>query len=413
MAEVGTAAVASWVEIDGDAFAHNTSVLRGMLLPGCRLGGVIKGDAYGHGLRVCLPVLHPLLDVIHVVTAQDALWIRAWERAHDVAPRPILVIGVLSPDEVVTCAREDVAVVVADAGFAAHARAAQAAGVTVGVHVHLDTGLSREGFLPEDLEAGLAWLDGVGGAVRVDGVMMHFANVEDVTEQAWARQQLERFLEGERVLRALLSAAGRPATLVRHTAASAAAMVLAPSHGDVVRAGISLYGLWPSRETRIGVRLVHGTVPSLRPALAWRVPIQAVKSVPVGTPVGYGCTWVAARPTQLAVLPVGYFDGYPRALSNQGHVLVAGARCPVVGRVMMNHLVVDVTDAPAVGPGDVATLVGRDGAEAISADALATRAGTIHYELVTRIAAHVPRILLPPSGTAGDGGAGHGPEGST
>jgi len=382
-----------------------------IIKPGTRLGGVVKGNAYGHGFAQTLPAVHGAVDVLYAVTAGEALWIRDWEQRTGAPRKEILVIGVLSPREAVACARAGVDVVLADAGFVDHARAVAEAGLSLGVHVHLDTGLSREGLLPEDVDEALAWLDAVGDAVVVRGVLMHFADVEDVTEQTWARRQLARFEQGRLALSQTLSRMGRPTGLVRHAAASAAAMVLDSSHFDVVRAGIALYGLWPSRETRIGVRALRGEAPRLRPVLSWRVPVQAVKQVPSGTPVGYGCTWTASRPTRLAVLPVGYFDGYPRILGNRAHVLVHGARCPVVGRVMMNHLVVDVTDAPSATCGDVATLLGRDGEMEISADALATAADTIHYELVTRIGAHVPRKGLPTTVAAGQGAPGHGPEG--
>lgn len=402
--------IASVVELDLPAFAHNAAVLRGPLHAGTALGGVVKGNAYGHGFRACVPAVHGAVDVLYVVTAGEARWIRAWEKQVGAPRREVVVIGVLSPEEAVACAQIGVDVVVSDAGFSAHARAVAEAGPSLRVHVHLDTGLSREGFFPEDLSAGLAWLEDVGDGIVVRGVMMHFADVEDVTEQDWAHRQLARFEEGVEALQALLHRLGRPTGLVRHAAASAASMVLDSSHFDVVRSGIALYGLWPSRETRIGVRAVRGEAPTLRPVLSWRVPVQAVKTVPAGTPVSYGRTWTASRTTRLAVLPVGYFDGYPRVLGNRAHVLIHGARCPIVGRVMMNHVVVDVTDAPEVAPGDVATLLGRDGEAEVTAEALATEAGTIHYELVTRIAEHVPRKPLPTDPVAGQGGDGHGPE---
>ena len=397
------ARIAGFVELDLGAFAHNAAVLRAPLAAGTAFGGVVKGDAYGHGLAACLPAIHGAVDWLFVVTAQDALAIRAWEARAGASRRPVLVLGVLDPDEVVACARAGVDVVVADPGFDVHARAVRDAGCTLAVHVHLDTGLSREGFLPDGLDGALRWLDDGGAAIDVRGAMMHFADVEDVTDPAWAREQLRRFDDGVARLRDALRARGRPVDVLVHAAASAAGLVLPSSRLGLVRSGIALYGLWPSRETRIGARVVLGEVPALRPVLSWRVPVQTVKTVPAGAPVGYGCTWTAPRPSRLAVLPVGYFDGYPRALGNRAHVLLRGARCPVVGRVMMNHVVIDTTDAPGAAVGDVATLIGADGAARVTADELADAAGTIHYEITTRIAAHVPRIPLVQPGSPGAG----------
>lgn len=396
-----SARIASFVEVDLDALTHNASVLRRLVPEGGKLGGVVKGNAYGHGLREVLPAVHPVVDVLYVVTAQDAWWIRSWESRVGAPRREVLVLGVLSPEEVVRCGREGVSVVLSDGGFEAHARAVAAAGVSVDAHVHLETGLSREGLWADRLAADLSWLAQVGPAVSIRGALMHFADVEDVTEQDWALHQLSHFERGVLALEALLADQGRPTQLVRHAAASAAAMVLSASRLDVIRPGISLYGLWPSRETRISARMVLGDLPPLRPVLSWRVPVQAVKDVPTGQPASYGCTWIAPRPSRLAVLPVGYFDGFPRRAGNRAQVLVGGRRCPLVGRVMMNHLLVDVTEVPSVQHGDLATLIGRDGDAVVSAEALAEAADTIHYEIVTRIAEHVPRVPVGGSSASG------------
>ena len=164
---------------------------------------------------------------------------------------------------------------------------------------------------------------------------------------------------------------------------------------DAVRIGISLYGLWASSETRLSARALLGRVPELRPVLSWRCRSQLVKWLPAGSYVGYGCTYRCPVTTRIAVLPMGYYDGYPRLLSSRAHALVNGQRCPVLGRVMMNHVVIDVTRAAPQGEGPItATLLGRDGEEQVSADQLAVWAQTINYEIVTRIGAHLRRIVI-------------------
>jgi alanine racemase len=384
-------ALASWLEIDAQALSWNASVFRELLGPSVRLGGVVKGNAYGHGLLQVLPQAHAACDVLYVIDPRDALAIRSWERDGGAPRKQVLVLGPVDAEEAVALARAGIEVALTDAGQSQFVRALRAAGVRLRGHVHLDTGLGREGFTPAELPSGAAYLAQARDAVEVAGVLSHFANTEDVTEQTYAVQQLAAFEEGEKKLREALQLSG---PLERHIAASAAALLLPRARYDSVRVGIALYGLWPSSETRLSARAVLGRVPELRPALAWRCLAQLTKWLPAGSYVGYGCTYRCPAETRIAVLPVGYYDGYPRLLSSRAHVLVSGQRCPVLGRVMMNHVVVDVTRVPASDEPLVATLLGRDGDEELSADQLASWAQTIHYEIVTRIGAHLRRIVI-------------------
>lgn len=384
-----------WVEVSADALQANIAAFRETIGQEVALGVVLKADAYGHGLDQVLPAVHPLVDVLHVVTARDAARVRGWEAARGAARRRVLVLGVVDADEAVALAAAGVEVVVGDRSWRSiAARLAEVGGPTLAVHLHLDSGLGREGFLGEELDEVLGWLHAAGGAIAVVGALTHFADVEDVTEHAYASRQLEVFHAGVARLERGLAALGRPVPLETHTAASAAALVLPGSRCQQVRVGIALYGLWPSRETRLSLRVLGGPAVSLQPVLAWRCRSQAVRWIPAGSFVGYGCTHRCERATRVAVLPVGYFDGYPRLASHRAHVLVGGHRCPVLGRVMMNHLIVDVTDAPGDEEQVTATLIGRDGEEVVTADQLAGWAQTISYEIVARIGGHVPRQLV-------------------
>lgn len=380
----------SRIEIDAAAVAHNAAVFRGVLGGQTGLGAVVKADAYGHGLLTLLPALHPLVDALYVITSADALAIRAWETRVGRAPVPVLVLGVIEADEVVALARAGVRVVLGDPGWRAWIPPLRGAGLQLGVDVHIDSGLGREGFLPESVRAALDGVAEASDVLDVVGVMTHFADTEDVTEQTYALRQLREFDRGVAEVEALVGRAG----LQRHTAASAPTLVLPDARREVVRVGIAFYGLWPSRETRISTLLVRGELPRLDPVLSWRVESQLVKDLPAGSFVGYGCTHRCTHDTRIAVLPVGYYDGYPRSVSHRAHVLVAGRRCAVLGRVMMNHIIVDVTDVPWAGPTVVATLLGRDGGEEVSADDLAGWAGTINYEIVARLGSHLPRVLV-------------------
>jgi alanine racemase len=386
-----TPTLASWIELSKNAWVTNVASFRAIAGSGRRVGAVLKGNAYGHGLTQTLSVVHALVDVLYVIRPSEALAVRGWERDHHAPRRDVLVIGAVTPEECAELARHEVEVVAASVEFEAVAPALAAADLTLRVHVHLDTGLGREGFTLAQLEQGAVDFLGRSKHLAVVGVLSHFSNTEDVTEQDYARTQLAQFDRGAALLTSRLSLT---APVQRHFAASAAALVLPPSRLDVLRVGISLYGLWPSTETRLSARVVLGEVPALDPVLSWRVPSQVVKWLPAGSYVGYGCTYRCSAATRVAVLPVGYWDGYPRLASGKAHVLVGGHRCPVLGRVMMNHLIVDVTHATTSDAPVVATLLGRDGDESISAETLAAWAQTIHYELITRLGPHLERRVV-------------------
>ena len=385
---------ASWLEISERAYATNVATFRA-LAGTSRVGAVLKGNAYGHGLVETLSLAHGRVDVLYVITPAEGLAIRAWEQQHQRAPAEVLVIGAVSATDCVELARQKVGVVAAARGFSDTVPALRTAGLKLDVHVHLDTGLGREGFTAAGLEAGEAdFFATAQDVITVKGVLSHFANTEDVTEQDYARTQLNNFEAGVRLLQAR---AGVGKDVQRHFAASAAALVLPPSRLDVVRVGISMYGLWPSAETRLSARVVLGTLPVLEPVLSWKAPSQVVKTLPAGSYVGYGCTYRCSADTRVAVLPVGYWDGYPRLASGKAHVLVHGKRCPVIGRVMMNHLIVDVTHATRDDQPVVATLLGRDGEEQVSIETISTWAQTIHYETMTRLGPHLRRVVVEPT----------------
>ena len=385
------AAQASWLEIDAQAMRHNIGVFREVLGPGVRLGAVLKGNAYGHGFAQVLPTAHEWCNSIYLIDPRDALKVRAYERERNAPPRQVLVIGAVDPDEAVALAQGGIDLVLTDAGQERLVAALRTAGAKkLRCHIHLDTGLGREGFTARDFPAGVAWIAAARDVIEVVGVLSHFANTEDVTEQNYATQQLEAFERGVDRVRDALELDG---ALEQHIAASAAALLLPKARLDVVRAGIALYGLWPSNETRLSAHAVLGKVPELRPVLTWRCKSQLIKWLPSGSYVGYGCTYRCPAETRIAVLPVGYSDGYPRLLSGKAHVLVSGQRCPVLGRVMMNHVVIDVTRAAKGDEPVTATLLGRDGGEQLTADQLASWAESINYEIVTRLGAHLRRTL--------------------
>jgi alanine racemase len=266
----------------------------------------------------------------------------------------------------------------------------------VRVHLKLETGTHRQGL---DLTAALA----LGRAVQrlegleLEGHTTHYADIEDTTDHRFAQGQLECLARACRAF----AEQGLVVPMV-HSANSAAAILYPETHGHLVRVGIAAYGLWPSRETyatalqRRADQGEEGRVPLLQPALAWRARVVQVKEVPAGAYVGYGRTFRATHPVRVAVLPVGYYEGYDRRLSNVAHVLLHGVRAPVRGRVCMNMTMVDVTHVAAARAGSVATLLGADGDEVVSADLLASWMGSISYEVVSRIHPSVLRTVRHP-----------------
>ncbi len=381
----------SWIEISASALVKNIQNFKKTLGPSVRLGAVLKGDAYGHGLRQVCPVVHSYLDSIYLISAKDAFWIRHWEKENKKRARRLVVMGVVSESDVVWCARDGIEVVMGGPEWKDVVKILRRENVRLKTHIHLDTGLSREGFVQATLAQDLAFIRANSKLFDVVGVMSHFANTEDVTEQAYAKTQLRNFAKmGAEVKKVL----GLSRPLEEHIGATAAALVLPESRLTTMRIGIGLYGIWPSTEARISAKLILKKPPKLIPVLTWKCRSQTVKWIPKGSYVGYGCTHRCNQDTRIAVFPVGYYDGYPRLLSGKAHVLVNLKRCPVLGRVMMNHIIVDVTQASFNGSDCEAVLLGEVEHENLPAELLATWAQTIHYEIVTRLGSHLPRVVV-------------------
>lgn len=382
----------TWCEIDAGALGTNMAALRRTLAPSTLLGIVVKGDAYGHGLLQCAAAF----------VAGGADWLIV--HTHDDVPRlrtagvqvPVLVCGPVAPDQAQEVAASGARVVVFERDVVlALAAAGRAAGRAIPVHLKIETGTHRQGLTPEDVVGFARCIRGQEGVV-IEGACSHFADVEDGEDHDFARLQLAALKRA----RQLLMAADISIDMW-HTASSAAAMALPESHFDMVRVGIAAYGLWPSPTIQALAAKAHPEL-ALTPALAWRARVAQVKDVAPDASVGYGRTWRSrdAEGRRLAVLPVGYFEGFPRARSNRGHVLIRGLPAPVRGRVCMNLVMVDVTEIErltqeAVRAGEVATLLGDDGADRVSAEQFAQWAATIHYEIVARMHPSVPRLYGP------------------
>lgn len=381
----------TWLEISRSAIEQSVMNYR-TLAPTSAFFAVVKSNAYGHGLPQMTEILQPLYargDVagLAVNAIFEAMQLRQLGYAG-----PVLIMGRNDDGdyEEIPAEEQDFQVVLSSVD---DIRALLDRRPKIPFHIKVDTGMSRLGVHGQALDDVLHFL-----ADRPElpwtGLMTHFANVEDVMDQGYGRLQLSRFQEAMERARSVHSSAGFSGSLICHSAASAPAILLPESRLDWIRVGISLYGFWASRSTRLSARAMFADMPEFTPALSWKSRIVHLNPVEAGVDVGYGCTYRTSSPTIIAVLPVGYYEGYDRSLSNQSHVLIRGRRARVLGRVCMNMIMVDVTSIPHCQVGDVATLIGTDGTESVTADELADLAGTINYEMVTRIEPGLPRIVV-------------------
>jgi alanine racemase len=359
----------TWAEVDLGAIKRNLRAIRGKMPAGTKIMFVVKANAYGHDAALCARAAE---------SGRDADWFGVSSVEEGVALReagvrlPILVLGSLYPFESVLAAvAHDLTPVVASLESARRlAEVAVKLGRRVDCHVKVDTGMGRIGASPDAALGVVRYLSQLK-AVRVQGIYTHLASAED--DAATTAEQLKRF---RRVVDALSREGLRPPLV--HAANSAGALRRPASRFDLVRPGLAVYGLFPGFEA----------------ALTLKSKIVFLKTVPKGATVSYGGTWRAKRPTRVATLPIGYGDGYARALSNRAAVLVGGRRCPVIGRVTMDQTMVDVSAATEARVGVDAVLLGRQGGAEVSAGELAKLCGTIPYETVTALSSRVPRVAV-------------------
>ena len=368
----------TWAEIDLGALEHNYRALRAMAPRDCKFLGLVKSNAYGHGAVPVAKKLRELgADMLAVACLAEAMELR--QAGIDL---PILCLG-QTPVELAPLLLEyGVTQTVEDLETGrALSDAAQEAGKTLKIHVKLDTGMSRLGFLWRKGEDNRQLLEEIAAlcalpGLEAEGMFTHFADADG--SEAYTMDQLTRFLDAREELEK------RGVTFaIYHCGASAAVLNYPCTHMNMIRPGIALYGYYPdpSMEGLDG--------PCLEPVMTVKSRICAVRTVPAGTSVSYGRTAVLKRDSRLAVVPIGYGDGYPRALSNRMDLRIRGKDCPIVGRICMDMCMVDVTDLPEAAVGDTAVVYGPKLTERAAA-----LTGTIVYELLCDVAPRVPRIYL-------------------
>lgn len=373
-----------WIELGRSALHKNLDTLS-RLANGRLLAPSVKANAYGHGLTEIIGLLAEREDVAYVSvhSLEEAIACRAagWNRK-------IMVLGPIAVDSLDAVLEYDLEPVVTSRevlrGLGQRADKAQS---RIATHLKLETGTNRQGITEKELPAYAAIYKRYPYLKAPIGASTHFANIEDTTSHEYAQFQINTF---NRMITKMAQLGIKPK--YRHTASSAAHLLFEKTRFELVRPGLSVYGHWPSKETYLSYRLAGGENNILAPVLSWRTRITQIKDVPADAFVGYGCTYRTTAPTKLAIVPVGYYDGYDRSLSNQAYVLIRGRRAPVRGRICMNLMMVDITDIKGVRLEDTVTLLGHDGDERLTAEQLAQWAGTINYEILARLSPLTTRI---------------------
>jgi len=365
-----------WAEIDLGAVAHNVREIRRIVKPETKIMAVVKADGYGHGaFNIAQTALKSGAEYLSVATLGEAVKLR--EQGIEAS---ILVMGYTTLDQVPDLIDYQITTTVFTLDMAETlSKVALERGRKAKVHIKIDTGMGRIGFIPQkgtiELIKRIVKMEGLW----VEGIFTHFA-VADETDKTYTKQQFQNFtkliadLEGEGIF-----------IPIKHAANSAAIIDLPETHLDMVRAGIILYGLYPSTEVDKG-RI------NLIPAMEIKAKVSFVKKVGAGTSISYGRKYIAENEAVIASLPMGYADGYTRRLSNQSQVLLGGKRIPVVGTICMDQLMVDASLVPDVKIDDEVVVIGRQGKERITVEEIAERLKTINYEIICMISERVPRI---------------------
>ncbi|MCP4684734.1 MAG: alanine racemase [bacterium] len=377
----------TWIELSEKALTRNIASLS-RLAGGRRIAVSVKSNAYGHGLAPMVGMFlnQPQVSYLTVHSLEEARLCRqyGWDRR-------IMVLGPIPLDSLEGVFELDLEpVVFTKEALRRLGVLSNKARTKVRTHLKLETGTHRQGIPEKALKSFASIYKRYRYLGKPYGAGMHFANIEDTTSHEYAQKQLNRFGQAVKQMTAL----GIKPT-IRHTACSAALILFEKTRFELVRPGISVYGHWPSKETYLSYRLEGGRNDIFEPVLAWKTRVTQIKEVPADSFVGYGCTYRTTARSRLAVLPVGYADGYSRALSNLAYVLVNGRRAPVRGRVCMNLMMVDITDIPGVKLEDPVTLIGGEGSDRLSAEQMADLAGSINYEILARLSPTLERAVVP------------------
>lgn len=370
----------TWIEVNRSNLIHNVKTLKA--ISGDRiLCPAVKANAYGHGLTEAAPhILSGGADWL----ATDALF-EARKLKESGIKAPIYIMGYVLKDELLEACESGFRFVVYNMETIEELGRI---GKPVNIHLKIETGNNRQGVPVNDLPA-FAEILKKFPLINVEGVATHFADIEDTTDHSYAEFQFKNF---DNAIKILEEHDIKPK--YKHCSNTAALILFPHTHFNFVRTGIGVYGMWPSNETYVSAAKVGKSDIELQPAMTWKTVIAQIKNLNADEYIGYGRTYKTTHETRLAILPVGYYDGYDRHLSNNAFVLIHGKRAPIRGRVCMNMIMADVTHIPEAKIEDEVVLLGEQGGEEVSAELMAGWIGTINYEVTTRINERIPRVIV-------------------
>lgn len=373
----------SWVEISEKAIFENIASFRKVLSKNTKIAAVIKANAYGHDIKTVSKLISSKIDLFAVDSIYEALKIRKIG-----IEKPIIVLGytllkdinlAINNDISFVCYNKETIKKIIDLKLNKIAK----------VHLKIETGTNRQGISINEAIKLAKEISKYKDKIYIEGIYTHFANIEDTLNPDFAMVQLKKFNEAKEIFENKIGKID-----YYHCAASAATILYPSTHFNLIRLGISLYGIWPSKEVKIANLHKVKKSMELKPVLSWKSVVAQVKNIDKGDSVSYGRTWIATKKTKIAVIPVGYCDGFDRKLSNQGRVLINGKYTQVIGRIAMNMFMVDVSHIKSIKVEDEVVIIGEQKGNVISADEIADKLGTISYEVLCRINPLIPRIVI-------------------
>lgn len=364
----------AYANIHLDHIRENMEAVQKNLTPGTKIIGVVKADGYGHGAVPVAKTIDPYVIGYAVAAIEEAFQLRK-----NGIEKSILVLGVTPRSQYEQAIREEIRLTVFSVAWAEELSAlAVSMGKAAKIHIAVDTGMNRIGFMPTEESADMVKRIAALPGIEIEGVFTHFARADEA-DKVWADQQREKF----RAFCEMLNMRGVVIPMA-HCSNSAGIIDIKEANMDAVRSGIIIYGLYPSDE-------VEKSVVELKPAMELKSFITYMKEIGPGAAVSYGGHFVAEKQMIIGTVSIGYADGYPRNASGKGSVLVCGKRVPILGRVCMDQLMIDLTDVSGVCEGTEVTLIGKDGEEEITMEELASVCGGFHYEIPCVIGKRVPR----------------------
>lgn len=366
-----------YAKIHLDRIEANMKAMQANLVLGTKIFGVVKADAYGHGAVPVAKTIDPYVYAYAVATAEEAFQLRR----HGIT-KDILVLGVVPQGLYKEIIRQDICTAIFQLERAKQiSELALSMGMKARIHIAVDTGMSRIGFIPTEASADIVKAISTLSGIEISGMFTHFARADEF-DKTCTDEQLQRFREFGLMLKER-----KVEIPITHCSNSAGIVDLPEANMDAVRAGITIYGLYPSDE-------VKKEAVKIWPAMELKSSITYIKEIEAGCAVSYGGTFVAEKNMTVGTVGIGYADGYPRNASGKGHVLVCGKKVPILGRVCMDQLMIDLTEVPEAREGAEVTLLGRDGEMEITMEELAESCGGFHYEIPCLIGKRVPRVFV-------------------